>query len=300
MATLWKVHCEEDRFPGMWQRWFRNQCIGVGWPSEKGWHLHGGPSKDRGWNVARKALKKIAIDDYIVATLKHNRVGGIGVVTGKAIKDNEWNPLVPKSKSFPNGEKGRRVLVRWDMMIGPDNRDMVVRLPESCRLNPGEKRPTVAKISSCSRDELISAMNDRSNWVGLLTHFNYERSLTEYLSAYPHHLEDGLLPYPDKRVREEVFDNGKRLDVLLVDRNNTPVIVECKQDVPKVEHLLQIREYMTQFRKEIQKENGKMPRGILVHGGARKLSRDVASCASKHPRVEIVQYSLKVDFAHCD
>ena len=27
---LWKIHCKEDAYPGMWRRWFRNQCVAVG------------------------------------------------------------------------------------------------------------------------------------------------------------------------------------------------------------------------------------------------------------------------------
>ena len=33
MKTLWKIACQEDVYPGMWQRWFKNQCVAVGWAS---------------------------------------------------------------------------------------------------------------------------------------------------------------------------------------------------------------------------------------------------------------------------
>jgi hypothetical protein len=58
-------------------------------------------------------------------------------------------------------------------------------------------------------------MNDPTNWVGLLSHFKYEKALSDYIAAYPHHLEDGLVPYPNAKVREKVFTDRKRLDVLL-------------------------------------------------------------------------------------
>jgi hypothetical protein len=31
----------EDRYPGMWQRWYRHQCVAVGWYSKWGYRLAG-------------------------------------------------------------------------------------------------------------------------------------------------------------------------------------------------------------------------------------------------------------------
>ena len=169
-------------------------------------------------------------------------------------------------------------------------------LPPEVQLTSGELRPTISQVRSRSKNELDEAMNDASNWVGLLTHFDYERALSGYIAAYPHRLEDGLLPHPNKRVRERIFDDRSRLDVLLTDRSNVPVIVECKQGSPTIDHLKQIRNYM----KRLRKETGIPPRGILVHGGARKLPLDVAAAALRKPEVEIVQYILDVNFARCD
>jgi RecB family endonuclease NucS len=190
---------------------------------------------------------------------------------------------------------GRRVFVRWDLTVGPDNRDMVVALPREAQISTGELRPTISQVRSLSLTRLKKAMNEASNWVGLLTHFDYERALSGYVAAYPHRLEDGLLPHPNERIRERVFGDRSRLDVLLTDRTNVPVVVECKQGGPTVSHLKQIRAYM----RRLKSETGVSPRGILIHGGARKLSRDVAAEAQKYPTIEIVQYTLEVDFAGC-
>lgn len=294
--SLWKVSCLENEYPGMWQRWFRHQCVGIGWPREHGYQLDGPTEGGHGWSRAREALKAISIGDEVVVALRSHRVGRLGVVTGKTIGDAEWDPLVPRSRDLPEGEMGRRILVRWDLTVGPDSRDMVVALPPDAQLTSGELRPTVAQIRSRSTKDLVAAMNDPSNWVGLLTHFDYERALSGYIAAYPHRLEDGLLPHPNERVRERVFGDTSRLDVLLTDRSGAPVIVECKQGSPTIEHLKQIRHYMERLRTE----TGIAPRGILVHGGARKLRSDVAAAARKDPPIEIVQYSLDVDFARCD
>jgi hypothetical protein len=292
--ALWKVTCQENKFPGMWQRWFRHQCVGIGWPPEKGFHLD--KPNSQGWNRAREALKSVAVGDEIIVTLRGNRVGRLGSVTGKAIEDDQWDPLVPPSSDVKKGHLGRRILVRWDLTVGPDSRDMVVALPPEARLSTGELRSTISQVRSRTTKQLVAAMNDESNWVGLLTHFDYERSLSGYIAAYPHRLEDGLLPHPNERVRERVFGNRSRLDVLLTDRRNVPVIVECKHGNPTLDHLDQIRRYM----KLLHKETKIPPRSILVHGGARKLAPGVARAAKKIPKVEIVQYTLNVDFAQCD
>ena len=294
--VLWKVSCMEDKFPGMWQRWFRHQCVGVGWPPADGFHLDGPWGGVHGWSRARNALKKVEIGDHVIVTLKSNRVGRLGVVTEKAIEDDQWDPLVPSSRDLPSGEMGRRLLVRWDLTVGPESHDMVVALPTEAQIAPGQLRPAINQVTLRTVDELVAAMNDASNWVGLMAHFDYERSLSGFIAAYPHRLEDGLLPHPNERVRERVFGNRSRLDVLLTDRRDVPVVVECKQGIPTIEHLEQIRNYM----KLLHEETKISPRGILVHGGSRKLPRDVAKAAKRKPVVEMVQYNLDVNFAHCN
>jgi RecB family endonuclease NucS len=83
------------------------------------------------------------------------------------------------------------------------------------------------------------------------------------------------------------------MDVLLVDEVGTPVVVECKQDAPTLGHLQQLRAYMAQVRKDI----GKVPRGILVHGGARKLRSEVRIAAQLKPRIDLAQHNLDVVFS---
>src|SRR5260370_24699228 len=136
-------------------------------------------------------------------------------------------------------------------------------------------------------------MDDPANWVGLQGHFGYEEALSDYIALYPHRLEDGLLPHPSLKIREKVFRDRSRLDVLLIDKDGSAVIVECKQQSPTVKDVAQLRHYLGRFHRE----TGEKARGILVHGGARKLHRMVRSEAQKSPRVEIMQYKLDVDFA---
>ncbi len=291
---LWKVSCVEHEYPGMWHRWYRHQCVAVGWPSKDRWWLERpGGKQSPGWSKGRNALLAIEEGDFVVVALRGHRVGRLGQVIGKAVGDDEWDPLVPKSRDLPHGEMGRRILVRWDMTVGPEDRELVVLLPEDARFTAGELYPAISEIRSVSIKKLRKTMNDVANWVGLLRHFAYERSLSDYIAAYPHRLEDGLVPHPNDKVRERVFDDSTRSDVLLLDRKEQPVLVECKQGQPTVRDLVQLRQYLARLRKE----TGQSARGILVHGGARKLRNDVRAAAARQPRIELVQYRVDVEFA---
>jgi Endonuclease NucS C-terminal domain len=295
---LWKIYCQEEDYPGLWRQWYKNQCVAVGWNASLGYRLRGLTKSSQGWTVARKALIEAEIGDWFVVQLKKHRVGRVGEVIGKAINDDEWNPLVPASKNLPEGQMGRRILVRWDLTVGPDNKDSIIQLPDGTRFGPSELRPTICAIRSMSFEKLKSAMNDPANWVGLLSHFQYEKALSDYIATYPHHLEDGLVPYPSSKVREKVLldkKRKKRSDVLLLDRKNTPVIVECKQESPTVDHVRQLQQYM----RLLEKETGRSPRGILVHGGSRQLQPDVGSMVKRLRNVIVIQYRLDVDFALC-
>lgn len=276
----------------MWQRWFKNQCVAVGWPSQWGFNLYGDPCGDKGWSTARNALKNIEIGDYIIVALRGHRVGRLGEVTGKSIEDDDWNPLVPRSPDLPHGEMGRRIFVRWELTTGPDNQDLVIQLPTGKTFSSGELRPTVSRLYSTSVDELRSVINDQANWVSLLGKFAYEKALSDYIANYPNHLEDGLLPHPNSKIREKVFRDRSRLDVLLIDKHNAPVVVECKQNSPGNSDVKQLRHYMI----ALKDETGEEARGILVHGGAQKISPDILTEAERHPVVEIVSYSLEVTF----
>jgi len=306
MATrLWKIYCMEDSYPGMWQRWFVNQCAAIGWAGKWGYQLRGERTtipgswaarcdpKDVGWSRARRLIADIKQGDYVVVSLRGHRIGRIGEVSGFAIEDDDWEPLVPPSKDKDNsdGQIGRRIFVRWELETGPDDRKLVVALPDRARLKGPQLLRAVAELPIRKLDSLRRVMNDSSNWVGL-SEFPYESALSDYIGAYPHLLEDGMLPHPNKKVRERVFRDRSRLDVLLEDRDGVPVIVECKQRQPSVENVRQLQHYL----KEFQRAERQKVRGILVHGGARKLRSDVRRAAAKKPAVELVQFSVGVDF----
>jgi len=119
----------EKKFPGMWQRWFKNSCVAVGWQAKRGYFLDSkkDTKKDDGWKSTRTRLLKIKEGDWVVVSLGGNRIARIGEVIKKTIEDKEWKPLISASeindKGWPDGEMGRRIYVRWDWTLGPDNQD---------------------------------------------------------------------------------------------------------------------------------------------------------------------------------
>jgi hypothetical protein len=248
------------------------------------------------WTRARSGIQRVETGDYIIVSLRGNRVGRFGEVTGKSIDDTEWNPLVPPTKEYPHGEMGRRIFVRWDLTSGPDNRDEVVLLPKGSRFTSGELRPTIAEIRSQSLKDLKVAMDNPANQESLFAHFDYEKALSGYIATYPHHLEDGLTVHPTLKIRERTFHDRTRSDVILLDRHDRTVVVECKQGHPTVSAIHQLRRYLA----HLKKEQGITARGILVHGGSRNLHDDIVDAANRIPRVGVVQHRLGVEFSRCN
>jgi hypothetical protein len=296
---LWKITCQEDAFPGLWQLWFKFQCVAVGYPPK--WlrdierkNTEEWKRRRTGWHQVENRLNEIQDRDLIVVALPGRRIGRLGEVIEKKVLDDQWKSLVPPSPEEDEGLLGRRILVRWELENGPDSSDMVVQLPEDFYLNPGEWRQPLARIHDKSAIEKFrKIMADPTNWVGLLGHFGYEQALSDYIALHPHRLEGGLLPHPNKRIREKVFKDRSRADVLLLDKESKPVIVECKQESPSVEDIHQLQHYLKRFRREERQQ----ARGILVHGGAQKVHWKVAREAKKSPSLEIIQYKLDVNFA---
>ncbi len=285
----------EDKYPGLWHTWFTEQVVAVGWPPPD-WGLLT-PTNDRAWNTARRTLLKIKPDDRIVVQLKHWRIGRLGYVLKLKIKDNEWNPAVPPQKGDA-GEMGRRLEVHWDLMTGPLAPQFAIHLPPEARPNMRIWRPALTEMSKTVFDRIEKAARDENHWVNIVPGFAKERAMSEFISSSPHLLEDGLRPYPSAAAREFVFADGSRLAVLLLDRDDAIVIVECKQGAPTVSDVRQLRGYMRNAEKlRTGLKVGRNIRGILVHGGARKLKPDVRDESLSSPKVDLVTFSVNVGFA---
>jgi hypothetical protein len=290
-ATLWRITCMEDQFPGLWQQWIRCQCVTVGYPPERGYRILNGKTKgEYDWVRARNALQKIMPGHFIVAALPGRRIGRLGEVIRNESAKDRWQPLLPASPDLRGGHMGRRILVRWDLENSPNDLDLVAKLPLDF---PSLGRGTLNCIRHISVEKFQEVMANQKNWVGLLGRFGYEWALSDYIAMYPHKLKNGLKPYPnEKKIREKVFKDRSRADVLLCDVNDNPIIVECKRESPDVEAIRQLQGYI----KRLKGETGTQASGILVHGGARTVDKKVWYEANKSSRIEIFQYKLDVEF----
>ena len=296
--TVWKITCMEEEYPGLWRLWFKNQCVTDGHSPHMKWKMTGKTRKKDGWIVTKNALTEIQLNDLIVVALPGRRIGRIGKVIEKKVGDDEWDPLFPgmsgdKGTGWGKGFMGRRISVHWELNDVPYSPDTVIQLHAEIRMR---WRGTMHRINKPSIGLLRKAIADKANWVEMVGRFGYEWALSDYIANYPHRLKDGLEPYPNqKEIREKVFDDDSRADVLLLDGNSKPVIVECKQNSPIVEDVQQLRRYIGKLKKETHQQAS----GILVHGGARTVDEKVWHAAEKSPRVEleIFQYKVDVDFA---
>jgi hypothetical protein len=242
-------------------------------------------------NRAKNAIAKINAGDKIVIHLLGNKVGRIGEVV--RIETDQWKPLIPEGKQYPDGEMGRHILVRWDPLNAPQRSDSVIELPPKAQFTKGISRATICEIPDWKYRQIEKVVCNPKHWVPYASHvFAEEESISNYLGTHPENLEDGLQRNPDQQVREKIFRDKTRADVLLIDRNGKHVIIECKQGTPTPENVEQLRGYL----KHGEKEFGYYPRGILLHGGTGTIPSDVKRQIRKKPRIEVVRYSFSVVF----
>jgi hypothetical protein len=194
--VLWKVTCQEDKYPGLWQRWFKDHLVAVGYPPNWLREIESKNTKEwrGGWKRVKNRLSEIQIGHLIVVQLPGRRIGRLAQVIKKRIEDAQWEPTVPPSEDEPEGLLGRRILVKWDFLSGPDSPELVVQLPKDFKLNHGEWLQPLARIHRESFiQEFEQVMANPKNWIRL-------QALHGGVAVHPHRLEDGLLPQPNKSV----------------------------------------------------------------------------------------------------
>ena len=78
-----------------------------------------------------------------------------------------------------------------------------------------------------------------------------------------------------------------------MDREGNPVVVECKQLAPSLKDIKQLQGYL----QRLEQETGRSGiRGLLVHGGSRRVSSAVTSAAARDKRIALVFHQLDVHF----
>lgn len=201
MKHCWKIFCDELEHPGLWRKWWEEQCVAVGFAPQRGYRLHE-KSDNSGWNRARSCLKQIKAGDEVVVQLAKHRVARVGEVLEPKIEDDQWEPTYV-TDGFE--EYGRRIRVNWRLNLGPSDPDVVVNLPEPARISGGI-RLTIAKLSDDTFNAIAEAIRDGGNWASMFSYFPYERALSEYVAQFPQRIEGGLTPYPDaKKLTERVL-----------------------------------------------------------------------------------------------
>jgi hypothetical protein len=166
--SYWIVICPEPHVRGgLWARWYRENCVAVGWPPSH-WSLDGdGPTPNPGWTHVRNRLKEVRRGDKVIPFLLKWRIGPVGTVREVRVADAEWTPTVEEgtySKNPGQPELGRRILVTWERTeMPPDGRYALV--PADQRRSHALARRTIEQLSAETFQRLCSVLSNRSNWI---------------------------------------------------------------------------------------------------------------------------------------
>jgi hypothetical protein len=166
MASYWIVICPEPHVTGgLWARWYRENCVAVGWPPPE-FGLAGG-TENSGWAWTRDRLNQMRVGDKVIPFLLKWRIGPVGTVRELRVTDGDWSPTVDEgaySRNPDQAELGRRVLVTWEQAgMPPDGKVAIV--PANLRTGGPLARHTVEELPAVQFERLCSALSDASNWV---------------------------------------------------------------------------------------------------------------------------------------
>jgi hypothetical protein len=124
--------------------------------------------------------------------------------------------------------------------------------------------------------------------------FAYESHLRDFLKDNLHIIEPGLHLYRDEEdptITGVEFDaGGKRIDVLALDKDENPVIIELKVSKGYEKVIGQLLRYKAWIKKNLC--DSKKIRGIII---AKSITEDLRLAASETLDVELYEYDLKVE-----
>jgi hypothetical protein len=125
--------------------------------------------------------------------------------------------------------------------------------------------------------------------------FLLEKDLQRYLAENLTCMEPGLRLYEYDGVRGIEFEagDGRRIDILAVDRNGGLVVLELKVSRGFERVIGQILRYMNWVRKEVA-EPGQRVRGMIV---CRTISEDLRLACASIGNVDLFEYKLSVSVA---
>jgi hypothetical protein len=124
------------------------------------------------------------------------------------------------------------------------------------------------------------------------TSFAYEEDLKNYLVSNLSIIEPGLHLYQDEKgvdgVEFPIDPNNKRVDILAVDRNGTPVVIELKVSRGYEKVIGQCLYYKNRVKKIINSERVRI---III---AREISQNLKTAIEDLPGVQLFEYKLSV------
>jgi len=124
------------------------------------------------------------------------------------------------------------------------------------------------------------------------TSFAYEADLRDYLSNNLNIIEAGLTLFKDKNGIEgleySIDDNNKRIDILAIDSNKTPVVIELKVSRGYEKVIGQCLYYKNKVKERL----GTTKARIIVI--AREITPHLKIATAELPDVELYEYKLAV------
>lgn len=122
--------------------------------------------------------------------------------------------------------------------------------------------------------------------------FLLERDLQRYLAENLECIETGLRLYEDDGIRGIEFEagNGRRIDILAIDRNGAFVVLELKVSKGYDRVVGQLLRYVNWVRQNLA-EPGQRVRGMII---CRTMSEDLRLACASIRDVELFEYQLSV------
>lgn len=151
-----------------------------------------------------------------------------------------------------------------------------------------------------AREEALTGESDEDQVDGAgealpgSSEFLLEKDLQNYLARNLEVIEPGLRLYVDESEAitgmEVEAGNGRRIDILAIDRNNGLVVLELKVSKGYDRVVGQLLRYVNWVRKELA-DPGQQVRGIII---CRNMSEDLRLACAGMPNIELVEYQLSV------